>query len=331
VAIRSGLAAQLGIAAEDTWGTYKVPNHFAEFLSEEMKYSIERVESKGLRANNRVLRSDRYAPGKKRVEGKVSLEPATKGFGLWLKHALGTSTITTPSGATLARLHSHTLGDPYGLGLTMQVGRPDSAGTVQPFSYTGCKFAGLTMSNAVDEILKAEFDVVGQDETTSQSLATATYPITSGAASYEYLYWTGGTIKVAGSTVGVVTDFSVEVKNGLKDDRYFLGGATMSEPIIADMVEISGKITVEFSGLTAYQRFTQNTTASVNAKWLGQTAIESTTMPYVEVNIPTARFDGETPTVNGPGVITHDLNFKALYDGTNGPINIDYLTSDTAS
>lgn len=331
MAIRSGLAAQLGVAAETTWGTAVTPDHFYEFLSEDIKYQIERVESAGLRANNRVLRTDRYAPGKKRVEGKVELEPASKGFGLWLKHALGSSSISTPSGATLARLHAHTLGDPYGLGLTVQVGRPDNAGTVQPFTYSGMKVGSLTLSNSVDEILKAEIDMVGKDEVTSTALTTATYPITSGAAAYEYLYWTGGVITVAGSTVGVVTDFEIEINNGLKDDRYFLGGATMSEPIIAAMTEITGKLTVEFNGLTAYNRFVNNTQVALNAKWTGTTAIEGSTYPYLEVDISKVRFDGETPNVGGPDVITHDLSFKVLNDGTNTPITINYSTSDTAS
>lgn len=331
MAIRSGLAAQLGVAAETTWGTAVTPDHFYEFLSEDLKYSIERVESAGLRANNRVLRTDRYAPGKQRVEGKVELEPATKGFGLWLKNALGSSSISTPSGATLARLHAHTLDDPYGLGLTVQVGRPDNAGTVQPFTYAGCKVGKLTLSNSVDQILKSEMDLVGKSEVTSTSLATATYPITSGAAAYEYLYWTGGVITVAGSAVGVVTDFQLEVDNGLKDDRYFLGGASMSEPIIAKMTEITGSLTVEFNGLTAYQRFINNTQVALNAKWTGTTAIEGSTYPYVEVDISKVRFDGDTPNVKGPDVITHDLSFKVLNDGTNTPITINYMTSDTAS
>lgn len=331
MSIRSGLAAQLGAAAETTWAVYTAPNHFYEFNDEDLKYVIERVESKGLRANNRVLRTDRYAPGQKRIEGKVSLDVATKGAGLLLKHALGTSTISTPSGATLARKHSHTLGDPYGLGLTVQVGRPDSAGTVQPFSYTGCKVNSMTLKNSVDEILSMELDLVGQDEVTSQSLAAASYPITSGAASYEYLYWTGGAITVGGSSVGVVTDFELEINNGLKSDRYFLGGATMSEPIIAEMTEITGTLTVEFDGLTNYNRFVNNTQAALTARWTGTTAIESTTYSYLDINIPKVRFDGDTPNVKGPDVITHDLKFKALYDGSTGPITIDYLTSDTAS
>ena len=332
MAIRSGLAAQCGLAESSTFGTYQTPTRFVEFLEESLEYQIERVESAGLRANNRVLRTDRYAPGQKRVEGSITLEPATKGFGLILKHSLGATSITTPSGATLARLHAHTLGDIYGTSLTVQVGRPDSSGTVQPFSFLGCRVDSLNFTSSVDEILQAEVSLVGQDMTTAQSLATATYPTTGSAAAYEQFYWTQGTISIGGSSVAVITDFEMEINNNLKSDRYFLGGATMSEPILAGMTEITGTITMEFLNLTAYQRFTANTQAAINAKWTAATAIEGSTYPYLEIDIPKARFDaGGDPQVGGPDVLTQEIPFKVLYDGTNGPITVNYLTSDTAS
>jgi hypothetical protein len=332
MAIRSGLAAQLGVAESSTFGTYQTPNRFYEFNEESLELQIERIESPGLRASNRVLRTDRYAPGQKRVEGSVTVEPATKGFGLLLKHALGAVSVTTPSGATNARLHAYTLGDIFGTSLTVQVGRPDSSGTVQPFSHLGCRVDTLSLSSSVDELLVSEIGLVGQDVVTSEALATATYPTTGSASAYEQFYWTQGVISVAGSAVGVVTDFEMELNNGLKSDRYFLGGATMSEPILAAMTEITGTVTVEFLNLTAYQRFVSNTQVALNAKWTAATAIESSTFPSIEVDIPKVRFDGPAnPQVGGPDVLTHELPFKALFDGTNGPITINYVTSDTAS
>jgi len=326
MAIRSGLAAQLGAVAEDTWGVYKAPTSFIEFTEESLALAIERIESPGLRANNRVLRTDRWAAGQKRVEGTVSFEAPSKGLGLWLKHALGSVSITTPSGATNSRLHTHTLGDPYGLGLTVQVGRPMSNGTVTPFSYTGCKIDQITLSNSVDEFLVVECEIVGEDEITSESLASASYP-----TGVQLFNWTQGVISIAGSSVGVVTDFTVTVANNHKSDRYFLGAATMSEPIIAGMTEVTGSMTVEFDSMTNYNRFVNGTIAAVTAKWTAATAIESTFFPYVEVSLPDVRFDGTTPAVAGPDVVTLELPFKALYDGSDQPITITTQTADTAS
>jgi hypothetical protein len=326
VSIRAGLAAQLGAAFEDTWGTYKAPTSFIEFNEESLALQIERIESPGLRAGNRVLRTDRWAAGQKRVEGSLSFEAPSKGLGLWLKTALGDSSITTPSGATNARLHRHTLGDPFGLGLTVQVGRPDTGGTVRPFTYTGAKIDSITLSNSVDEFLVVECEMVAEDEVTSESLASASYP-----TGVQLFNWTQGVVSLAGSPAGVVSEFSVTLANNHKSDRYFLGAQTMSEPIIAGMTEITGTMTVEFDSLTNYNRFVNGTIASVGAKWTASTAIEGSTFPSVEVELPYVRFDGATPEVGGPDVLSYDLEFKALYDGSDEPITIDVVTTDTAS
>ena len=59
MALNSGLAAQFGVAEETTWGTAATPDRFYEFVSEGIKNDLARIESKGLRSQNRVLRSDR--------------------------------------------------------------------------------------------------------------------------------------------------------------------------------------------------------------------------------------------------------------------------------
>jgi len=123
----------------------------------------------------------------------------------------------------------------------------------------------------------------------------------------------------------------VTVANNHKSDRYFLGAATMSEPIIAGMTEITGTMTVEFDGLTNYNRFVNGTLATVVARWTAATAIESTFFPYVEVTLDSVRFDGATPAVGGPDVISVELPFKALNDGADQPITIVTQTADTTS
>lgn len=327
MAIRSGLAAQVGLAAETTYGTGVTPTRFIEFNSESLALSIERIESAGLRASNRVLRSDRFVAGKKSVEGEIEAEIQSKGYGLLFKAALGASTISTPSGATNARLHRHILADPYGQAYTIQVGRPDTSGTVQPFTYSGCKVSEFTLANSIDEFLVGTWNWDGQAETTGTALATASY-----ATSTELLSWVGGAVTIAGSAVAVVTDVEISVSTGLKTDRYTIGSSALKkEQIISEMTEISGTITAEFDGLTNYNRFVNGTLAEIECTWTGNTAIESTTYPYVKVTMPNCRFDGTTPAVEGPDVLSIELPFKALYDGTSEAITLDYMTSDTTS
>lgn len=325
MAIRSGIAAQLGFAAETTWGTYAAPTRFLEANSFAIQNQIDRIESSAIRASNRVLRQDRWAANPKGISGTIELEVMSKGFGLLLKHMLGTVAITTPSGATTARLHTHTLGDTYGLGLTVQGGVPDVAATVQPFSWLGCKIGEWTLSNEVDGILMLGLNIDGASETTAQSLASASY-----ASSVELLTFAGGTVTVAGSQFDV-RSFSLTGNAGLKTDRYFLrGSSTKKEPIPAALVDLSGQIEAEFEGLTAYNRFVNGTVASLSATWVGST-IEGAFKYSLTVTLPAVRFDGTTPEVASADVVMLPLPFKALFDGSNEPVTIAYQTTDTAS
>lgn len=323
----SGIAGQFGYAAETTWGTYKAPDHFVEVVSESLALQIERIASAGIRASSRVARSDRWVANKKGVTGQLSFEVASKGFGLWLKHMLGAQSSGTASGGTNAKKYTSTIGDPFGLGLTVQVGRPDDTGTVQPFSYKGCKITDWELSNSVDGLLMLASTLDGQDEDTAQSLAAASYPSSS-----ELLSFVGGSVTIAGSSVATVHDIKITGKNALKTDRYGLRTSTLKkEPIANGFVEVSGEITTEFESLTAYNRFVNGTQVAVVADWLGQTALEGSIFAELKATMPVCRFDGTTPNLNGHDMLVQTLPFVALYDGSQEPITIDYVSLDATA
>ena len=321
MAIRSGLAAQLGIGVETTWGTAVTPTRFYEFTDESLALSIERIESEGLRAGNRVMRSDRYAVGQKAVEGSVSMDMTAENSGLLFQHALGQVTTTTPSGSV--KNHECVLADPYSLGLTLEVGRPGNDGTVRAFTYSGCKISSFTLSNSVNELLTGEFSFIGKDETTG-SITSASYP-----SSQELLSFAGATISVAGSSYEC-KEASVEVDLGLDAERYILGSQTINAPVAAAMTEITGSVTAEFKDLTAYNRFVNNTQAALTLKWEG-TAISGTYKRGITVTLPAVRFDGNTPNVGGPEVVDVELAYKALYNGTDAPITITVVNTDSTA
>ena len=321
MAIRSGLAAQLGIGVETTWGTAVTPTRFYEFNDESLALVIERIESEGLRAGNRVLRSDRYAVGQKAIAGSVSMDVTAENIGLLMKHGLGANATVNTSGTVYT--HTATLGDPYSLGLTLEVGRPGNDGTVRAFTYNGTKISEFTLSNSTNELLKAEWQFIGKDEATG-TITAATYP-----ASQELLSFAGATISVGGSAYEC-KDFSVTVANGLDAERYILGSQTINQPVAAAMVEITGEITAEFKDLTAYNRVTGATHASISAAWVGS-SITGTYKRGVTVTIPVARFDGDTPNVGGSEILEQKLTFKGLYDGSQEAITIATVNTDTAA
>jgi hypothetical protein len=311
MAIRSGLAAQIGIGVESTVGTAATPTRFYEFNDESIAQTIERIESEGLRTGNRVLRSDRYASGQKAIEGSFSMDMTAGNTAILFKHALGA--VATAG----SYVHTCTMADPFGLGLTIEVGRPGNDGTVRAFTYAGCKINTLDLSVSVGELLSAEFGVIG---TTAESIGTVT--AASYASSLELLHFAGAAITLGG-TAYPCKDFSLSVNNGLTGDRFVLGSQVAQQPIASSMAEVTGSLVAEFVDAVAYQRVVNATHAAIVATFTDSAG------KSITVTVPVARFDGDTPSVGGPDILDQSLNFKGLFNGTDSPVTIAVNNGDS--
>lgn len=327
---RSGLWSQLGMVAEVTVGTYATPTRFLEFVSESIQMTVERVESQALRSSNRTLRSGRWVTGKRSITGEVVFEVADRGFALPLAYAFGGGTwaVTTPSGGTNSRDFTIQQTLNYGRAMTMQIGRPDTAGTVNAFSYLGVKCTEASLSSDVDGLLQLSMTIAAHDEATGQSLASASYPSTQ-----LLLSWVGGTFSLAGAALDV-KNMTFSVNHGLNTDRYLqrgTGGTLMKEPIEAAMAEVSGSFVVEFESLTQYNRYVNGTEASLAGTWQG-TTIEGSLSYELAVTVHATRFDGETPNVGGPDILEMTVPFKGLVSsGTLSPYVVRYRTTDVVA
>ena len=324
MAIGSGLSAQLGVKAESTYGTPVTVDRFYEFTDESLKLDVARLESKAIRSGARVLRSDRWASGKRVCGGSVGLELTNKSFGLLFTHMFGAVATTQPSAGPDPTVYDHTFtpGDLAGKMLTTQVGRPDIGGTVRPFTYHGCKVAGFEISGKVDEIAGVKLDLVAEDEDTSTGLATVTYP-----ATLSLLTFVQGTLTVAGAAVSV-REATVKGDNGLKSGRHFLGSALTKEPLEAALRGYTGSLDADFESLTAYNRYVDGTEAALVLLFQG--AIISTTLRYQLQVTCNVRFDGETPQVKNVDMIPLSLPFTCLDSGAGGgsAITAVYRTTD---
>ena len=134
MALKSGLAAQVGLKTESTWGTAVTVDRFTPLISESMTEKIERLESSGIAPGARVLRSGQWATGNVEVAGDLGFELYQQGMGLWFRHMFGA---VSTSGAG-PYTHTFTPGDMSDDHFTLQIGKPDVGGTVQPFTYAGC-------------------------------------------------------------------------------------------------------------------------------------------------------------------------------------------------
>lgn len=295
MALASGLAGQLGFAAESTYGTFVAPTRFLEFNEANVKYERERIESNGIRAGRRVLH--RWAAGVQRAVGDVTFEMAPQGFALLWHHALGGNVTTGSNPYT----HTLTPGDLAGKSLSLQLGKPSIDGTVRSFSYLGCKVTGLEVSAAVNEYAMMTVSWYGNHLDTSQTLGTASYP--TGLTPFDF---TKGSVSLAGSGFDV-KEFTLNIDNGLAVDRHFIRSTTpekSKEPLESTRREITGSMTADFTDLTALNRFINGTEAALVLTFNAGASAQTT----ITMNV---RFDGEDPDL-GPELLEQPLQFKAV-------------------
>lgn len=315
MATGSGISAQLMLAEESTWGTAVTVTRAYELRSESIGHDIGRIESDGIRAGQRVQRSEDWLGGAEKIAGSVELELSTKNWALLGKHMMG-SVATAGAGP-----YTHTLtpGDLTGKGLTGQVGRPDVSGTVQPFTFAGLKVAGWELSCEAgnEDPALVTLDLVGKSETTATALATASY-----TASNALFAWPHLAITIGGSPVNW-RSFSLKGTNPLKDDRFRGGVTTVDEPLENGLRTYEGSITLDFDTLTQYNRFVNGTEAALVATFTrGADIIAITT---------NSRFDGVPPAVESRDLLQVEVPFKCIGPTTDAGALTVVVTSSEAT
>jgi len=306
----SGIDAQLGYVDEVTFGTFVAPTRFSEFISEDIKFEIERIESQGIRAGRRI--QSRWKPSVQRVTGSIDLELTPGGSGLLLQHAWGA--VNTAGAGPYT--HTYSQGALDGQSLTVQVGRPSLDGTVRAFSYTGMKISEWEISCAVGEIPTLKLGFYGAAETTSESLATASYP-----SNDDPFVFTEGNLTVGGTEI-CLKDVSLKGTNGLAIDRHFIcatQGAAPKEALESQFREITGSFTADFEDLTQYGLYTAGSESALVLTFTSGADILAITM--------NVRFDGETPTVTGMELLELPVSFKALSDTSDAAAFTAVLTN----
>ena len=329
MAIASGLAAQIGVAAESTYGTYVAPTRFLEYNKADLKKKKNVVQGGGLAAGQIAQLGSRRVVTSESVEGGFELEVANKGMGLLLAHLLGSSATPVQQGATAAYLQAHTVGDNIGKSLTIQHGVPDLTGTVRPYTFKGCKLSGAELSCKVDELLTMSLDIDGRQASEVETLVAASQP--PGVAPF---HWAQMSVKLgafgAEAAVSGVKGFSVKFDRGMASERFYAGAAGLkAEPVMNDWLKVSGSLDVDLVNKADFaDRFAADSATSLVIEFVGP-LIASTYYQTFRIKVPMVFFDGDTPTVDGPDVTSGGYGFVAQLDGTNPLVSIDYISTDT--
>jgi hypothetical protein len=344
MATGSGLDAQVGYKAETTWGTAVTVDKFVEFNSESISREPTFLEPTGLRVGTKYKRAARVKVSRSTVSGDLAFELATKGMMTLIKHMLGSSvTAPTQIGTTTAYKANFTPGDFRSLGLTIQVGRPEpSSGTVQPFTYAGCKIPQWAFSVTDGEVPTLTLTVDGKSEDTAAALATAAF--TAGASVFDFSQATmqlGGTPSTtsgettisSGTTVAtIVREFSVTGAAPMATERFGIGNAGLkSEPLENDTPTITGSLGAEFNKAELYDLFTNNTTTALQFTLEGDAIGTSGENFTFDIICPAIKLKTAAPTVDGPDIVQMSTDFEAYThaDGTHPVIQIQVKTDET--
>lgn len=326
MAIGSGIGSQLGIVAETTFNTPVTVTRFYEFTSENLQYNKKTAVGMGLRAGGQIARSQRRVVTTTDASGDIALDLPSRGLGLLLAQAMGTS----PSPTTITTgvySYAFTLGDVYGRSFTAQVGVPQYGGTVTPKTLGGCKITSFELGVSNAAIATGKFSVDAASLTTGISLATASF---SNYATTNLFNFAQGAITVDGSSVANVKDFSITVENTLKTDRFNLGsGGVKAEQPITGFRKISGKLTAEFTDTTLLAKYLSDATTALVLTFTGGVIANAATEKLV-INVSAVKFNADTPNVSSPGVIDLAMTFEAYDDGSNAPLTITYQTADAS-
>ena len=361
MAIPSGLAGSAGIATEGTQGTVQTPTHFLEFNTEGMKMVKNTATGVGLRAGGLYQRTSRRVVTSWGAAGTISFDAPFHGLGLWLQHMIGsfgTGSSVVQQAASAAYLHTHTPGQLAGSTFTMQIGKPDTSGTVRAFTYVGCKIEDWMLTCELNKFAVFQLTIDAWQELTADNPQGTTAGPALTAPSYTAAeqqfhfrmgtLYNGGTLSNAGSNptitslgtpvaAGRVLKADFKCANPVDKGRYFIagtGGSTVAgvkgDQIDNNFRQVTGSLDVEFNSLSAYyDTFAADTTSTLELQFTGP-IIASTFAYTLNVLVPNIKFDGDSPVVGGPGILNHNLPFHGLDQETFNPFQFQYMSTDTA-
>ncbi|WP_416983554.1 phage tail tube protein [Streptomyces sp. T028] len=326
MAIGSGLGAQLGVAAESSYGTFTASTRFTEFTKQSLALKKTTAQSAGIAAGRLLPLSSRRVVTRQEAAGSVDMEVANKGMGLWVQGLMGTTVTPVQQGATTAYLQTHTLASVAGKSLTIQMGVPLTTGTVTDKTFLGCRITSGEFACGVGEMLTASYEIDAKTCDESQTLAAASY---SNMSPFHF-----GQMAVKTGTFGAETALdgirkvSCKIERPQDVERFYAGQAGLKkEPIENDQVKISGNIETDYVATTLDDLHTSDGATSLVWEFVGP-LIASTFFETFRITLPAIKLDEGPPTVDGFGVVKPTFNYTGLFDGTNQPL-IEIISTDT--
>jgi len=259
------------------------------------------------------------------------------GLGLLLKHVFGAVSTGTYSGAG-TYLHVFTpqdnlyvnlaagtglgVGTGHVFGLTFNIGREDTSGTIRNYPFLGNRIKSLAFSCAAGEEMKCTVDAVAR---ISKAHGTARVPVFSSMAPFQ---WKDATFQLgineagAGGTEQVTLEaFSISIDNSLKE-VWTLGTNVLGRVVPNGQRVVTGSYTVPYEGWVRdeYDKWIAGTPSSVNVAF-------ASGVYRLEFRMPNIIYTGNAPSVDSLEENTVEMPFQAMVS-TNFDIRIFLCNTD---
>jgi hypothetical protein len=195
-----------------------------------------------------------------------------------------------------------------------------TAGAKKYHRFLGCEFDKLAVTIASNAMVKGTLSVVGQDLDLDTAIITGeTYGDPTTTTPFSSF---SGTLEEGGSGIGIVTELSFTIENGLAP-RF-----VVSDPLTLlpswGRSHVGGSMTTYFDDADLLEKFIDETESSISIE-LTDAATNSLT-----ILIPRIKYTGGQPDVSGEGPITIALPFEAYYDSAEEESNITITRAPVA-
>jgi hypothetical protein len=327
--IRSGLGGQIGLAPEVTYGTPVAPTKFLEGTFN-IKDTSQYVIGGGVAAGRMQRLGSRRVKSLFGASGNIEQEVTNKGMGLLLQALMGTTVTPVIQGEGPGYLQTHTFADPWGKFFTAQAGLPDvSTGTSRPYTATGCKVLSAEFKCGVGELLTSTWEIDARELVEDLALAAASYPTTLAPFNFVQMEVKVGEDIAGAAHVEGVKSVSVKIDRASKADRNYAGnGGKKSEPVLNDFQAITGTLDVDYITKADFaDRFHNGEQFALEWVFIGPEIGDGVNETF-RLTLPDCAFTGDTPSLDGPDVISGSFPFETYFDGSTQP-KIEYISTDS--
>lgn len=175
--------------------------------------------------------------------------------------------------------------------------------------FSGSKINGFTANLSPTGIATIDFDVVGQDITTSatQYFTTPTAATTTGSMAA-----VNGVVRMGGATVGILTGLTLTTDTGITGDPVV--GANVVPAFYPGTMNVTGQATAFFDATTLRDVFLNETEIEIVAAF---TADNTAVSDFVTFVLPRVKLGSHSKS-DGDGAISVTMDFQALLNSSGG-------------